>query len=74
MSRVHNVELTGNILAQTKTLTGSLSLQTKTLSGNIERLMTTSAKWGKITGDIENQTDLVEYLSIIDCGTSTEVI
>ena len=34
---------------------------------------TTLTRWGAITGDILEQTDLVQLFSIIDCGTSTEV-
>lgn len=48
----------------------------KSLSGNVTmpKAIKFNAKWGSITGNLEDQEDLMEYLSVIDCGSSTEVV
>ena len=68
--------LSGNIALKSKlSLEGDMVTGKKLeLEGNIEKCTVAPARWGLITGDIENQTDLIEYLSIINCGTSTEVV
>lgn len=65
----------GNIETNDFKLSGSIETGAK-LSGNLAMpsVIKTNAKWGTITGDIEDQTDLINYLSVIDCGSSTEVV
>ena len=71
---------------QINVIKGNIETNDFKLSGNIETgvnlsgqltmpsVIKTNAKWGTITGDIEDQEDLISYLSVIDCGSSTEVV
>lgn len=67
--------LKGNIEKKDQKLSGNIELNTK-LSGHLAMpsVIKANAKWGTITGDIEDQEDLISYLSVIDCGSSTEVV
>ena len=54
--------LSGNAEKKQKILSGKLEKNQKVLSGNVAEKITTNAKWGKITGDINTQEDLITLL------------
>lgn len=54
--------LSGNVEKNQKVLSGDLSANQKVLSGTLGEIITTAAKWGKITGDIHSQQDLITLL------------
>ena len=54
--------LSGNVEKNQKVLSGDLSANQKVLSGTLGERITTIAKWGKITGDIYSQQDLITLL------------
>lgn len=54
--------LSGNVEKNQKVLSGDLSANQKVLSGALGERITTAAKWGKITGDIYSQQDLITLL------------
>lgn len=52
-------------------ISGTLSIANASLSGSITSVpQSASAKWGKIKGDINNQTDLIEKFDILHIDTT----
>ena len=66
----------GNIATNRASLSGNILTGNTSLSGTVAmpKSLKFYAKWGSITGNLEDQEDLMEYLSVIDCGSSTEVV
>lgn len=63
---IKRIMIDGNVVAANGLfLEGNVSMPKK-IYGTVE--------WGTIIGEITDQTDLIEYLSVINCGTSTEVL
>ena len=69
--------LTGNVTVKRIMVDGSIIAGNGLfLEGNVTmpKKVYGTAEWGTIIGDITDQTDLIQFLSVIDCGTSTEVV
>ena len=64
METVNEVIVSGNIQVQQTTLSGNIIPSQKTLTGSIRTSSATSTRWGTITGDINNQEDLMDELDV----------
>lgn len=53
-------ELKGDVIFTSHKINGDVESTKQRIDGNVEKGLGVVSQWGKITGDIENQTDLIE--------------